>query len=392
MRTLSRCRGRCTPGVSTKTICPSGRVWRAGDAVAGWSAACRRRWPACADQPVQQRGLAGVGPADQRDEAATSRGRALRPRPARALVDPHPGHPATLGLEHLDRQPVDVDPFALGRARGRASPAGSRRPSRSRPARPRCRTAAPAPRRAALPLKTKMPRPSSTIGSTSTSYSSRISPTISSSRSSSVTSPAVPPYSSTTMALCTRLRWNSSSSSGTRLVSGTKWAGRISARNGRPGASSGCRTRSLTNDEAEDVVERAVVDRHARVLLLAERADAARSSEALDLDGDDVGTRRHDLADHRLAEVDERAQQRPRRPRRSRRRRSCPSAGASGRRRRWPARRRWLRPPPPARVVGRPTRSSAQVSGRSSRATASNDGSSHREHALRVAADRGPAG
>ncbi len=53
-----------------------------------------------------------------------------------------------------------------------------------------------------LPLKTKRPPPSSTIGSDSTSYSSRISPTISSSMSSIVTSPAVPPYSSTTMAIC----------------------------------------------------------------------------------------------------------------------------------------------------------------------------------------------
>ena len=51
-----------------------------------------------------------------------------------------------------------------------------------------------------LPLNTKRPLPSSTIGSDSTSYSSRISPTISSSRSSIVTSPAVPPYSSTTIA------------------------------------------------------------------------------------------------------------------------------------------------------------------------------------------------
>jgi hypothetical protein len=59
----------------------------------------------------------------------------------------------------------------------------------------------------------------------STSSSSRISPTISSSRSSMVTRPAVPPYSSTTIAICTCLRWNSFSSSGTRLVSGTNVAG-----------------------------------------------------------------------------------------------------------------------------------------------------------------------
>src|SRR5438093_229237 len=53
-----------------------------------------------------------------------------------------------------------------------------------------------------FPLKTNVPSPSSTTVSLSTSYSSRISPTISSSRSSTVTSPAVPPYSSTTIASC----------------------------------------------------------------------------------------------------------------------------------------------------------------------------------------------
>src|SRR5215831_15188776 len=52
-----------------------------------------------------------------------------------------------------------------------------------------------------LPLKTYRPWPSSTTCSISTSYSSLISPTISSRRSSTVTRPAVPPYSSTTMAM-----------------------------------------------------------------------------------------------------------------------------------------------------------------------------------------------
>ena len=57
------------------------------------------------------------------------------------------------------------------------------------------------------------------------SYSSTISPTSSSRQSSRVTSPAVPPYSSTTIAM-----WNFSAcisriSSATGLVSGTKWAG-----------------------------------------------------------------------------------------------------------------------------------------------------------------------
>ncbi len=70
-----------------------------------------------------------------------------------------------------------------------------------------------------------MPSPSSTIGSDSSSYSSRISPTISSIRSSIVTRPAVPPYSSTTMALWTCLTCSSRSRSATRLLSGMTWAG-----------------------------------------------------------------------------------------------------------------------------------------------------------------------
>ena len=48
-----------------------------------------------------------------------------------------------------------------------------------------------------------------------------------------VTRPAVPPYSSTTMAICTCLRWNSLSSSGTRLVSGTNVVGLMSGVIGR---------------------------------------------------------------------------------------------------------------------------------------------------------------
>lgn len=54
------------------------------------------------------------------------------------------------------------------------------------------------------------------------SYSSLISPTISSRMSSMVTMPEVPPYSSTTIARCTFFCWNSSMRSLIRLFSGTK--------------------------------------------------------------------------------------------------------------------------------------------------------------------------
>ena len=60
------------------------------------------------------------------------------------------------------------------------------------------------------------------------SYSSAISPTISSRMSSIVTRPAVPPYSSTTMATCTRAACMSFSNSSAGLESGTKEVARMS--------------------------------------------------------------------------------------------------------------------------------------------------------------------
>ena len=63
---------------------------------------------------------------------------------------------------------------------------------------------------------------SRTTISSSTSYSSWISPTISSSRSSIETRPAVPPYSSRTIAMWTFLRWKSWSRSSIDIDSGAK--------------------------------------------------------------------------------------------------------------------------------------------------------------------------
>src|SRR4051794_41966584 len=85
---------------------------------------------------------------------------------------------------------------------------------------------------------------SSTIIGSSVSYSSWISPTISSSRSSIVTRPAVPPYSSSTTAMCTFRRWNSWSRSSTVIDSGTRTGGGGGVRGGggggpRPGGGGG---------------------------------------------------------------------------------------------------------------------------------------------------------
>ncbi len=62
-----------------------------------------------------------------------------------------------------------------------------------------------------------------------------MSPTISSSRSSMVTNPAVPPYSSSTTARCTFSRFISASTSSTSRVPGTKSGGSHHRANGGPG-------------------------------------------------------------------------------------------------------------------------------------------------------------
>ena len=67
----------------------------------------------------------------------------------------------------------------------------------------------------------KVPSPRSSTPGASRSYSSAISPTISSMMSSIVTRPAVPPYSSTTTAKWLWSRCISRSRSSTGLLSGT---------------------------------------------------------------------------------------------------------------------------------------------------------------------------
>ena len=159
-----------------------------------------------------------------------------------------------------------------------------------------------------LPLKTNRPSPSSTIGSDSTSYSSRISPTISSSRSSMVTSPAVPPYSSTTIAHCVCWRWNCFSSSGTRLLSGTTTAGRSSAVIGRASSPASSATRSFTNTKPA-MLSRLSLKTGNREYSCSRNSARRSPMVASSRMRDDVGARRHDLADQRVAEVDDALQQ-----------------------------------------------------------------------------------
>ena len=124
-----------------------------------------------------------------------------------------------------------------------------------------------------------------------------------------VTSPAVPPYSSTTMAIWTCLRWNSFSSSGTRLVSGTK----VRRTDERPdwlvpGRVALHADQVLHEHDAQDVIEVFRVDRDARVFLLAEER-AQLVERCVGMDRDHVGARRHHLTHKRVAEVDNRPEQ-----------------------------------------------------------------------------------
>jgi hypothetical protein len=162
-----------------------------------------------------------------------------------------------------------------------------------------------------LALKTYAPSPSSTTGSVSTSYSSRISPTISSSRSSSVTRPAVPPYSSTTIASCL-LALELLEQLGHPLGLGHEGRGPDQA-TARPPASSPLGhelDQILHEDDAEDVVEVVRIHGDPRILLLTEERQQLVERRVA-ADRDDVRPRRHDLADERVAEVHDRLQQAP---------------------------------------------------------------------------------
>ncbi len=106
------------------------------------------------------------------------------------------------------------------------------------------------------------------------SYSSRIGPTISSMRSSKVTIPAVPPCSSTTIAMCTFRSFISRSSSPTCLASGVKYGSRAIARQrALIVAVDAVAQQVLRVDDADDVVDVLLVDRDARVSVLDDDAD-----------------------------------------------------------------------------------------------------------------------
>ena len=143
----------------------------------------------------------------------------------------------------------------------------------------------------------------------STSYSSVISPTISSSRSSMVTSPAVPPYSSTTIAKWVRRACMSRSSSSAGFESGTKQ--RRPHHGLDPLRGLGL---VLVEDPLGDVLEVGDADDVVEVLAddrdpgepAAQRQRHELAKRLVALDEDHVGTRDHHLAHEGVAELEDR--------------------------------------------------------------------------------------
>ena len=132
----------------------------------------------------------------------------------------------------------------------------------------------------------------------STSYSSRMSPMSSSTRSSRVTMPSVPPYSSTTTARCMP-SWRMIETAGsTSLVPGSISTGRQTSRTSRSGSAAGAEQVAHVQD-AEHVVEALAGDRVARVGQVADLRRGLGQGEVAGDEGD-VGARTHHLLDARL--------------------------------------------------------------------------------------------
>ena len=256
----------------------SGRARSPGDAAAAAGAVGDRE-----DRPDQH----GADP-------VAAAGRPPRPRTAaRAPRRPSPGS---------------------GPGRG-AWPSGRRRGRRPRPRRRRRRA-----RRGRRPGSARSTR-TRAVGERarprprSASYSSVISPTISSSRSSMVTRPAVPPYSSTTTAMCWRVGLHLAQQRVDRLGVGhveRRPHHRVDALGGlrRRGASKTRRTDVLEVGEADDVVE--VLADHRDPGEAAAQEQRHRLAQVLvALDVDHVGARHHHLAHDGVAELEDRVDHLP---------------------------------------------------------------------------------
>ncbi len=217
IRSFIRCIGLWMPGVSKRTIWPSGRLTTARmrlRVVCGLSETMATFWPTIwltrVDLPTFGRPTMATKPATSPLVLRRLRGGSARGGPACARRPRPP--PRTRGSP--SSRP------AAGCGRRPRPPARRPSPRRRRPAWPRA--PAPAGPRSPGPRPGSAPSASMLMGSASRSYSSLISPTISSTMSSTVTRPEMLPYSSMARAKVMRRAWNSFSSSATFLVSGTR--------------------------------------------------------------------------------------------------------------------------------------------------------------------------
>ena len=151
-----------------------------------------------------------------------------RSRPPRARAsasaEAQPVDAAAVEALHDERALVDGAPRRRRREAGRARPSRIRRRSRSRRSRARGCRCARAVRRVAVCRGSSGCRRERTMPARVRSCSSATSPTSSSTRSSSVATPAVPPYSSTTTAIWNPRPRSSPSSASSLMVSGTRSA------------------------------------------------------------------------------------------------------------------------------------------------------------------------
>ena len=199
------------PGVSKSTICAAGAVDHGQDAVARGLGLVGDDRDLLADQPVDERGLAHVGPADHGDEAGAEGRRwlahaGLTPAHHRLAPEAHAVDALAARRPHLDREAPVVG--ALARPRDAAEDGGHQAAHGVHVLAVRQRGL----QRLLQPVDVTRPAtstrrpPPPRWARASTSYSSLISPTSSSTMSSTVTSPAVPPYSSMTTAKVMRPR------------------------------------------------------------------------------------------------------------------------------------------------------------------------------------------
>ena len=140
----------------------------------------------------------------------------------------------------------------------------------------------------------------------STSNSSVISPTISSSRSSSVTIPAVPPCSSITIAMWNfSVRISRQQLGDALLLRHEHGVAHRDAHRSAPGTGARLLHEVLQVDEPDDVVGGVLVAGHPRVPGLDGPADRVLD-RGLGLDGHHVGARHHHLAHDGVAELEDR--------------------------------------------------------------------------------------